>query len=1661
MPGIWLDDDTYRQTAGELWSHQVTQRVQAGETWAQQAMHSAMQQTQAAVQQIMPQAPSAQPIAPPPPTPTPAPAPTPPVTPALGVGQTPVAEPPPTSPAAPPAVPQPTPEPPATATPSPTTTPSPTDLAATGANWAQQQIQNLLNPAQNAPQSAPQQPSSMPALTQTPSGLNASAAVPSTTSTGLSTPAPAPTPTLTPTADVQSTPASAGAAGAPAPSSLPGKDWLSNVYNQAASVAAQTGVDPRIIATIASTETGHEGQAAGHLTLGIGVGAGDNGKGSSGTSWGNPTPEGGRQPSGFWAYNDGAEAAQAFKSYIEKWQPSLAPLLNDAAKFFDPNGPIRGSNYYVPTQAEAAAQGGADKATTNYYTTWLNKAQSLGGQAVATAQDVVQKGQTAVNSAVEGVQAVVARTSQFAMGLSSGDAMAFCGPAAAMAFAQTYGRNPTVDEAKQLAQQVGWSQAGMAGPASEVSLLNKLGIDAHMTNGIDWSAVAQSASSGNPVIINAPDHYYYVDGYNPKTNQFHLGSSATDLKANTAKQEWFTSDQIPGLGQGTPNAAIFADHPLTGSSPTRSGSGQQSLTMGVNQPVSTPSTPTSMANNSNDLVSQLLSTGGNAASTLGTGASSLLTQGQSALGAVQNKAQDVMSAVLNVGGPATQALGQAGQTGSNLLSGAQDLLSSGLADVSNAPQSVSNLLQQNALISQGTPAVNVGGLDLTKPIAPQLGFDPSGIQSILSPNDDQVLASASPQAVDNARTALKLAGIANPTSADLANSVRAGQIGANAGIAGSGVQMPGVLRSLFGGEGNVGGNLIRDAISNPTVAEALLKPGEVPWSNVSRDLLQQGPTNQAASPAILRAIDQAAQARAGGLSNPQLAVGAFDDLGRRIPPGALENPLTSADLGRASYDQYGVFQREPSLYSERGIAMDPATGQEIVPPESGALDWRTPMDSSTVLEGLQQMARERGIDPTAPMVSQRLQDLAAQVASSFGTPMKNFLTGEGSETGSINLGLARALGGGAAGGLGAYETTDPNDPNRALKIAAAAGGGALAGGPGVELALHGSPSGISAADWARGMYRGGLIAAPATMLDIAGTSAVMPVVQTLAGLGRDLATLQPGRAVARMQGTMTGLREWVPTFLNALSTAHANPGSLVARAGTLPEQVAAYGAEGAGMLHGAFQEATQNLIRQQELATGASPAAASGVGARAAGGQELGTITGWLGRAATGGGAITDALFPIYKKGMQLASRMVEFSPLGAAGSAIDIARGLAGQGPYAAGLGSTPTSNAVGPLSERLVNNAIGTGLSILLAHQALEGNITGSWEGLTPAQQDTLRAQGQMPDGFQAGGAWHSWDKLPPALRGPFMAAGAYADAQHAYDMAQSKRGSSGAQAYGVEDPREAAAVALMREVSGQLVRQTPLKTFSSTYDALTGGGGAGALYNAPVDMISNVLGGLVPESAIVRTAAQAGDPNQRRVLQPKTLDEVLPAILQNVQQNIPGVREQLPTRLDVLGRDVANPQQGLASVLPMRAAAGQPSPILAAMGGAGVAPSSAPSSIPYGPNAQINLRPEEQQTYDRYRGQLIQQMSNDLVNSADFKTMPDYAQRIALQRVVQTAGEVAGRMLLGDLAPQAQNRLSTTGVLAPVMPYGPSALDQESLIRNQASHRALIQALLAQQS
>src|SRR5215217_5360590 len=142
--------------------------------------------------------------------------------------------------------------------------------------------------------------------------------------------------------------------------------------------------------------------------------------------------------------------------------------------------------------------------------------------------------------------------------LTASEAYAACGPAAAVRFAQAYGRNPTLREATDLAATVGWTpESGMAGIASEQRLMQKLGLDTRLVGGPQWNQFAAEAQSGNPITISTPGHYFYADGYNPSSGAFHVGQSGLDLRGG---KEWMTPADMERL-MGPAQGALFANNP--------------------------------------------------------------------------------------------------------------------------------------------------------------------------------------------------------------------------------------------------------------------------------------------------------------------------------------------------------------------------------------------------------------------------------------------------------------------------------------------------------------------------------------------------------------------------------------------------------------------------------------------------------------------------------------------------------------------------------------------------------------------------------------------------------------------------------------------------------------------------------------------------------------------------------------------------------------------------------------------------------------------------------------------------------------------------------------------------------------------------------------------
>jgi flagellum-specific peptidoglycan hydrolase FlgJ len=145
--------------------------------------------------------------------------------------------------------------------------------------------------------------------------------------------------------------------------------------------------------------------------------------------------------------------------------------------------------------------------------------------------------------------------------LSYAEAQAACGPAAAVAFARAYGREPTLREATDLAKQVGWTpDAGMAGPGSQLKLLTSMGVPARLEQGADWAKIQQDVQSGNPVTISTPAHYFVATDYDPVSGKFNFEKSGS-VMSRQGGSEWMTPEQVMKISP--PQATLYLDHPST------------------------------------------------------------------------------------------------------------------------------------------------------------------------------------------------------------------------------------------------------------------------------------------------------------------------------------------------------------------------------------------------------------------------------------------------------------------------------------------------------------------------------------------------------------------------------------------------------------------------------------------------------------------------------------------------------------------------------------------------------------------------------------------------------------------------------------------------------------------------------------------------------------------------------------------------------------------------------------------------------------------------------------------------------------------------------------------------------------------------------------------
>jgi soluble lytic murein transglycosylase-like protein len=641
----------------------------------------------------------------------------------------------------------------------------------------------------------------------------------------------------------------------------------------------------------------------------------------------------------------------------------------------------------------------------------------------------------------------------------------------------------------------------------------------------------------------------------------------------------------------------------------------------------------------------------------------------------------------------------------------------------------------------------------------------------------------------------------------------------------------------------------------------------------------------------------------------------------------------------------------------------------------------------------------------------------------------------GAQAGAVNPRFATSLGGAAAGGLAGYNS-DPNaDEQTKIERAAA---GALAGA-GLGYAAGSIASG-GVDPWA--VIQAERVGSMAGGVSSLAHIALNTPIQAMWKVAGDaiLSVKSPETIPMEFFGAYKGLAEWLPTVIPQLTA----PGKLATQIGGVEGQAVETGLMGLVKTHGVLQDfassvgtnmelwrlageqAAQNSVRfSPQWWNDVNKIAAAPPGQMTQQAQQVGQQFALRGPLGQTGSAIQDflqasrlgrLLNPFFGIGAHVVSGGIERSPLGALGTAADVARAPFGFGPYAATVpagqsllpgasrvnwGGTDAVTALGP---RLRNNILGLGAAVWAFNQAAQGNITGNGPS-DPAIRAELTKTGWAPNSVRIGGRYFSLNTLGVAGWGLAQGANVY-EATHTGDQG------------GYMKP-DATLQDQLGDVAGRMSAYVENETFLKGIGDL-----AAAMQNKATGSgdvayeLGSMGSSLIPQGSLIGNAASAMDPFQRKI---QTGD-----IGQQIENRIPGLRETLNPKLGDTGQPLSNPQAGLGVVLP-RSSVIQDDPVANMLLNVGMSPPVAPKTIRAG-NEQVQITPDEQYQYQTLRGAMLQQMMGPLTSNAKFLQAQPQARKQVLTKMLSQADSVAQRQLLGQIAqggalagrltPQAKN-------------------------------------------
>ena len=289
-----------------------------------------------------------------------------------------------------------------------------------------------------------------------------------------------------------------------------------------------------------------------------------------------------------------------------------------------------------------------------------------------------------------------------------------------------------------------------------------------------------------------------------------------------------------------------------------------------------------------------------------------------------------------------------------------------------------------------------------------------------------------------------------------------------------------------------------------------------------------------------------------------------------------------------------------------------------------------------------------------------------------------------------------------------------------------------------------------------------------------------------------------------------------------------------------------------------------------------------------------------------------------------------------------------------------------------------LGSSLAAMTAHQIVEGNITGSYPK-DPAQRASMQAANIPEYSVKIGDTWYSYARVEPLATVLGVYSDFFEDIRDTWGKPNNKDTTEKIQKSAVD-----AVLAITQNLTSKTFLEGITGVLQAAHDPERYGGS-----------FINSFAGLVVPAAIAQFA-RAPDPYQREV---RSFGDAL-------QTRIPGLREDLPVRSDILGAPLRNPAYGLG-VLGLSSRSADQSPLQQELQATGFDLRPVDKKL-----RGVELTPEQYAQYSELAGKRVSDMLNNTINSPLYQSSTPARKKYLLELMAKRGRSQAARMMTGTM-------------------------------------------------